>query len=376
MKLARRSDPHTLESDSLRLESRPTPWLPLIIGGSMAALVLTAIGASSLVKVDQVVPVPGKLETIRSTQDVKTTEPGVVRIVLVREGERVSRGQPLVVLDAEVLQGRRQALSEQRGQLREMSRAELDRLASAMGESRSEITGLRAQRAIIQEQIQRLAQLEAEGGASRFQLLEYERQLSEVNAKIERNEQSIERMAAESRQKQAELLQQAAENRASRVETEQRLRQVVVRATLDGTILNLKAKPGQVVAGGEVLLQLVPLDSLEAQVFVPNRDLAFVRPGQQADLTIEAYDPARYGRLPAKVTTIGTDALPPDDTYKFPRFPVSLRLSRQTLEHEGKQHPLQAGMAVTAQLKLEKRSLLDLFFSGLLRTGDAVRTIR
>jgi hypothetical protein len=33
-------------------------------------------------------------------------------------------------------------------------------------------------------------------------------------------------------------------------------------------------------------------------------------------------------------------------------------------------------MAVTAQLKLEKRSLLDLFFSGLLRTGDAVRTIR
>ena len=165
-----------------------------------------------------------------------------------------------------------------------ISQAEIDRLNSAIGEAESEIQGLEAEKKIILEQLVSLEQLEQEGAASRFQLLEYRRQLSDVNAKLSRTKQTLHRLGAESRQKQAELRQQASENRADRVETEQRLRQVVIRASLEGTILNLKAKPGLVASADEVLLELVPSDNLEATVYVSNQDLAFVRPGQHADV--------------------------------------------------------------------------------------------
>jgi multidrug efflux pump subunit AcrA (membrane-fusion protein) len=76
------------------------------------------------------------------------------------------------------------------------------------------------------------------------------------------------------------------------------------------------------------------------------------------------------------VSTIGTDALPPDTTYEFTRFPIDLKIARQYVESAGKRYPLQAGMALTADLRLEKRTVLDLFMSSVLRNTDAVRTIR
>lgn len=363
-------------SDQLRLESRPTPWTPIVIGGSMAALVVSTIAVAALIKVDQIVPIPGKLQPLRTTQEFSPPESGVVSRVLVKEGDKVSKGQALVMLNPVILEGRQSALREQRGEIGAISQAEIDRLNGAIGEAESQIEGLEAEREIIREQLNSLEQLEQEGGASRFQLLEYRRQLSEVNANLSQSRQSLQRLAAESRQKQAELRQQAAQNRAERVENEQRLRQVVIRATLNGTILNLKAKPGLVASADEVLLELVPDDNLEATVYVSNKDLAFVRPGQEADLAVEAYDPAKFGRIPATVRLIGTDSLPPDDTYNFPHFPIHLKLANQSLQHEGKAYPLQAGMAVTANIKLEKRTILDLFFRAFVRSGDTIRTIR
>ena len=53
--------------------------------------------------------------------------------------------------------------------------------------------------------------------------------------------------------------------------------------------------------------------------------------------------------------SIGTDALPPDETseLKVPRFPVKLKLARQYLEVDGQRFGLQAGMALTANLNLD-----------------------
>lgn len=70
----------------LRLESRPTPLFPMVLGGSVAVLVVTALGVAALVKVDQIVTVEGTLRTLRSTQDLKPDQAGVVTEVLVKEG--------------------------------------------------------------------------------------------------------------------------------------------------------------------------------------------------------------------------------------------------------------------------------------------------
>jgi len=360
----------------LRLESRPTPLFPMVLGGSVAVLVVTALGVAALVKVDQIVTVEGTLRTLRSTQDLKPDQAGVVTKVLVKEGELVTKGMPLVSLDTTILEGRKQALADQSSQIGTSSRAEVERLRGALAQLDSNEIGLRSQIAINRQQLASLRTLERQGAASRFQLLDYEKTEAYLNTKLRQNNDERIKLRAESQQKLAELARAEADIRANAVENREQLQRVVLRAPVAGTILNLKAKTSLVVEAGEVLLQLVPTDSLRAQAFISNQDLAFVRPGQKADIALAAYDRNKYGTIPGSVSTIGTDTLPPDDTVKFPRFPIDLNLSRQYVSSDGKRFALQAGMAVTADLYLERRTVLELFSSSILRNTNAVRTIR
>lgn len=365
-----------VHSDS-RLESRSSPWLPMLIGGSVAALVLVGLGTSALVKVDQLVRAPGKLEPIRSTQDLKPPEDGVVTAVYVKEGQQVQPGQALALLDPTILRGQQRALQDQQQQLSLITSQELVRLEGALGETEAARQGLEQTRAILEEQLADLRRLQAQGAASRFQLLDYEKQLSDVRARLSANQQQQRKLTAESAQKRAELVNQQAQNRANSVETGTRLSRVTLRAPVRGTVLNLKAKTGSVVtAAGDPLLQLVPSENLQAKVYISNQDLSFVRPGQRADLAVDAYDPSRYGYLPATVGTIGTDSIPPDDQYNYPRFPVSLKLAAQAMRRDGLTFPLQAGMAVSADLKLEKRSLLELMFSSVSKATRSLQSMR
>ena len=360
-----------------RLESRPTPWLPIILGSTVAGLVVVGLGASALVKVDQLVRAPGKLEPIRSTQDLKAPEAGVVTAVYVKEGQEVAAGQALALLDPTILRGRDQALRDQQRQLSLITNQELVRLQGAIGEAQAQRAGLQQNRQILQQQLNELRRLEAQGAASRFQVLDYEKQLSDVNSQIQANGEQQRKLIAESAQKRADLNTQQAQNRATQVETETRLDRVTLRAPVRGTVLNLKAKTGNVVTeGGDPLLQLVPADNLQAKVYVSNQDLGFVRPGQKAEVSVEAYDRSRYGFLNASVATIGTDSIPADEQYNYPRFPISLKLASQSLQRNGQTFPLQAGMAITADLKLEKRSLLELLFSSISNAARSLQGMR
>ena len=76
------------------------------------------------------------------------------------------------------------------------------------------------------------------------------------------------------------------------------------------------------------------------------------------------------------VKTISRDAIEPKTSGETPQFPVTLTLARQTISHEGKTYELQPGMAVRADLKLDRRSILELLFSRFTKGTDALRTIR
>lgn len=367
----------TLAHSDTRLESRSTPWFPILLGGAVAGLVVVGLAASSVVKVDQLVRAPGKLEPIRSTQDLKPPEDGVVTAVYVKEGQRVEPGQALALLDPTILRGRERALRDQQTQLSLSTNQELVRLQGALGETQAARQGLEQSRAILEQQLEELRRLQLQGAASRFQLLDYEKQLSDVNARLLANKQQQRKLVAESAQKRADLNSQQAQNQATQVETKTRLQRITLRAPVRGTILNLKAKTGTVVsAAGDPLLQLVPTDNLQARVFVSNQDLAFVHPGQPAEISVEAYDPSRYGYLSATVSTIATDSIPADEQFQYPRFAVGLRLRDQALRRDGTSFPLQAGMAVSADLKLEKRSLLELMFSSIAKSARSLQGMR
>ena len=361
-----------------RLESRPPSWMPVVIGSSLSVLVLTLLGAAALVKVDRVVPVTGRLQTLRTTQDVAPPEQGVVSQVLVKENQRVQAGQPLVVLDTETLQAEAASMVDKQRSLQATGLAEIQRLNAAIAEAVGRLTGAQEQLSITNSQLARLRPLAAEGGYGEMNVLDTEKTRADLESRIRSTQAEIGKLRAESAQKEAQLASDLASNRASLVATRNRLRQIVLKAPFAGTVLDLKAKQGLVAVSASPLLKIVPADNLQAQVDVPDADLAFVRPGQKAEIEFPAYRRDRYGWLPGTVISIGTDALPPDELSesKARRFPVKLRLERQYIEAEGQRYGLQAGMAVIANLKLDKASILELWFNQFATGARALRTIR
>ena len=77
---------------------------------------------------------------------------------------------------------------------------------------------------------------------------------------------------------------------------------------------------------GERILSIVPQTGFYAEVFVPNKDIGFIKTGQEAKVRVNAFPFSRYGELQGSVERIGADALAPDSSQNFYRFPVKINL--------------------------------------------------
>ena len=358
---AKRATQPPIDDEALRLETRPAPTLPLILAAALSSLTIAVGVAVALVPVDQVLSVSGKLVTRRSTQTITSPEPGVVTHVLVREGQSVAPGQPLLELDPRNDRTSVQELQQQLEAGRSIEANERLRL-------QERISSLQRRLALDLAILRPLQQLARQGGTSVVQVNEQERVVESTRNELAENERALASLGFRSEESRSQLRR---ELQASRT----RLERITVRAPARGTVFDLKAQSG-LVAGPEVaLLKLVPSTDLQAEAQVNNRDLAFVRPGQAAMLSFQAYDPATYGQLPATVSQVGRDALPGAGPGEPPHFPITLQLSAQILERQGRRFELQPGMALEAQLKLRRVTLLRLFFSKFNRGLDAVRSL-
>src|SRR5262245_22805225 len=98
------------------------------------------------------------------------------------------------------------------------------------------------------------------------------------------------------------------------VKAEQRTNLQQLRAPVDGVVQQLAIHTvGGVVTPAQVLLVVVPRDSqLEIEAMVSNRDIGFVRPGQEAEVKIDTFNFTRYGLLHGRVLNVSQDAIARD----------------------------------------------------------------
>lgn len=159
-------------------------------------------------------------------------------------------------------------------------------------------------------------------------------------------------------------------------QAELQLQYQTVAAPVEGVVFEPKASPDGVLDPGETILTLVPQQGLKAQVFVPNKDIGFVKTGQNAKVRVDAFPFTRYGELVGSVSQIGADALPPNESANYYRFPVKLTLNRSYLQSEGVKIPLRSGMAVTANIKLREKRVISLISDLLVDQTESIKSIR
>jgi hemolysin D len=202
---------------------------------------------------------------------------------------------------------------------------------------------------------------------------------------------------AENGQKLAEAQKQADDWREKLAKARLKSGRMSLTSPIDGVVYGLSVTTiGQVVAGGEQLMRIVPEgEPLEIQAYLANQDIGFVREGQTAVVKIESFPFTRYGVLPATVTRVSSDAIPePDaslnrvDSSKAPNdktfagaqptqnlvFPVTLRPDLDHMMIDGRRMALTPGMTVTVEIATGSRRILEYVFSPLVETAsDAMK---
>jgi HlyD family secretion protein len=136
-----------------------------------------------------------------------------------------------------------------------------------------------------------------------------------------------------------------------------------LRAPIGGTIFDLQANNnGFVARQSEKLLSIVPENELIAEAYITNKDIGFVREKMKVDVRIDSFPFSEFGDIKGEIHWIASDALPPDQTHPYYRFPIKIKLNQQLLNVKERKISLQSGMSVTANIQVrEKRSVISLF---------------
>jgi hemolysin D len=146
-----------------------------------------------------------------------------------------------------------------------------------------------------------------------------------------------------------------------------RLHMMALTSPVDGTVQQLAVHTiGGVVTSAQTLMEIVPDDAMEVEVDIENKDVGFVKTGQEAVIKIEAFPYTYYGYITGTVISVANDAK--QDKQHGLNFSSRIRLKTARIHAGGKWINLVPGMAITAEIKTGKRSVWKYFFDPLIRT--------
>ena len=350
----------------------------------LQAVIWTLLGTAGfailwlvIAKTDEVVVAPGKLEPLGSVKDIQMPLGGVVKDILVKEGERVKADQLLLRLDTEADLDRRETLDESIQLKQEQLALKQQERLSYLELNSTEQRVLQENLELQQELLERYRDLAKQGASPEIQLLQQEDRVQQVEGQLEKITVDRNRQVALLDQQIQALKNDLANVRSERTGQVVKLRYQEIRSPVDGIVFELKpTAAGFVARGSEPVMTIVPIDTLEARVEVPSNKIGFIHHGQATDLSIDSYRATDFGVLEGVVRKIGSDALAPDPSTGAAgyRFPVDIQLKSQSLVlKDGQSLPLQVGMSLTANIKLRKVSYLQLLLGGLRDRTESLR---
>ena len=197
--------------------------------------------------------------------------------------------------------------------------------------------------------------------------LTLEQEYKDVGSQLQRIPLQTEAQVAPLDRSMAEIEGQLSENEAARA--------AVIRAPADGVISGIGAKIGITVQPSSPLATLLPAEAkLEAHLYAPSRAIGFVKPGARVLLRYQAYPAEKYGRNFGVTSQVSRVALSPAEyafrtgrTIDEPMYEITVLLSADSIMLYGHPQRLQAGMAVDADILLQRRRLIEWIFEPLLR---------
>ena len=369
-------------------------WMKSVTWTLIGTTVL-GIGWLAIARTEEVVIATGKLEPVGNVKDVRIPPGGIVEEILVKGGQRVTKGQALIRLDqestAEQLKSLTKGVEEKASQIiqkEQQFQLKLLERERTLDLNREGLSTTRANLQLEKQILDRLEGLAKIGATPDIQYLQQRNRVEEIKGEVTKLEldgrrqinlidQQIEQLNAEL----AGLRSERAQLNANLTDVRVTNKNQTLRSPADGIVFDLKLNnPGYVsmAMSSEVAMKIVPFNTLEAGVEIPSSKIGFVRPGQSADVSIDSFPATDFGVLSGTVKSVGSDSLAPDPQQMRQEYtyPASIKLDSQQLKlNDGKELPLQVGMSLTANIKLRSVSYLQLLLQTFQNKTDSLRQI-
>jgi adhesin transport system membrane fusion protein len=383
------------------VELRTPRTARLLLFWSLALVAIALIWAHFAV-LDEVKRGNGRVIPSRQTQVVQSLEGGIVGAILVREGEIVLEGQPLMRIDDT-------SFASQLGEVRERRGAMAARVARLEAEVQgrdlpafpaelidSVPSAVEAERNLFEARQRKLAQetdvllqqekrltdtlrlldkeleitrrLHGQKVIPEIEMLRLERQATDMRGQLAETKSRIANIKTAFRAQAEEDLAKSRADLAVLDESIKAARDKVLRTELRSPVKGIVNKLnvttiGAVVQPGANLMDIVPLDdTLLVEGRIRPQDIAFIRPDQDAIVKITAYDPQVYGSLKGKVERISADAIE-DKAERGEKgetfYRVIVRTEKNYLGTAEKPLPIIPGMVATVEVLTGEKSVLD-----------------
>ena len=356
----------------LAIQESPPARLPRALLYTVCSLFVLLLFWANFGKLDIVAVAEGKLVPDTYLKIVQPTDSGVVKEILVKEGEHVKAGQVLIRMDTTLSEADMKALTaDVQNKRLALRRIDAQRLGTpftrhaddppelfaqvtaqylankqayenalaqeraALDKARHDLTAAEeVQKKLIQilphyrEQDAAYEKLAKEGFVGKLMYTDKQREriekeqdlqaqgatIASARDAINQEVQKITQISADyRRQLQTERVDTAAQLEKAQGELAKEAHRneiLELKAPQDGVVKDMATHTlGTVTGPGTVLMTLVPMDeNLRAEVWVKNDDIGFVRMKQPAKIKLAAFTFQKYGMLDGEVAFVSADS--------------------------------------------------------------------
>ena len=364
-----------LDPQEVRL--KPAPVWSQALAWTIIATASFGFVFAIFARIDEVVLASGELQPLGAERPIKAPFAGLVKQILVREGQKVNKGQALLRLDPQVSEKRAETLQTQleleKKRFEEESRSIQARESSLRERTEGLMRALRTESEIY-TRISPLANLGAIQGT---ELLRQRNRVEQLQSEVAQSRANLQEVQAQLLKMKQESLREISELERELVEVEDIRSKEILTAPISGVVYGLvPSSPGYAASTGETLVKVVPGGVLEAKVYITNRDVGFLEKGMKAQVRIDAFPYTQFGSLPGTLKSIGTLPIAADAQNPQPRFPAYIRLDREYLTKGSDQIDVSAGQSVQANLVLRDKRVISLLTDAIQKALDSLRAIR
>lgn len=358
------------------------------------------LGWSLVAELEQISRAPGQVIPAGRVQVVQSSDGGVITEILVREGDKVQKGQVLVRLDRIKIAA---AVAESEGKVASLKssmariNAELFDKPLAFGADvqkfpdfvanqtmlyqkrrqalNDQISSLQSMLALMQQELDMNLPLLKQGDVSRADVLRLQRGVSDLRAQIVNVRNKYLQDLQLEYTKTEEDLVAARELLAQRQDA---LKDTEILAPTNGIVKNVRLTTiGGVLRPGDEVLSIVPTgEALIVEAKISPADIAYVRVGQKASLKFDAYDSSVFGSAAGRVSYVSADTLVeqgPSGNMIYYRAHIAVDTTKMKRSSRGERVEIQPGMTATAEIETGRHTVFRYLTKPLSKTfGEAM----